>query len=133
MDINDYMKLMKKPNYVLISSYASLVLGGILAFVSLFVGFPAFIYTLSIGLVFILYFLIYFIIRKVRNRENKIKVKDVKEKKYKVQKPIKIDGDDSRIISICPACQKKIRLPNKKGLHDVTCPVCHQKYKIKIK
>lgn len=133
MDINDYMKLMKKPNYVLISSYASLVVGGILCFVSLFIGYPAFIYTLSIGVVFVLYFVIYTIVRKVKNMPNKIKVKDVKPKKYKTQKPIKIDGDDSKIISICPACKKKIRLPNKKGLHDVTCPICHVGYKIKIK
>ncbi len=133
MDINDYMKLMKKPNYVLISSYISLVIGGILCFVSLFIGFPTYIYTLSIGGVFLLYFLIYTLIRKIRNMPNKVKVKDVKPKKYKVQKAIKIDGDDTKIMSICPSCKKKIRLPNKKGLHDVTCPICHQEYKIKIK
>jgi hypothetical protein len=133
MDINDYMKLMKKPNYVLISSYVSLVIGGILCFISLFVGYPTFIYTLSIGVVFVLYFVIYTLIRKIRNRPNKIKVKDVKPKKYKIQKAIKIDGDDTKIISICPSCKKKIRLPNKKGLHDVTCPICHTAYKIKIK
>lgn len=32
----------------------------------------------------------------------------------------------------CPHCQKILRLPRKKGTHSVTCPVCHNTFKLHI-
>jgi ssDNA-binding Zn-finger/Zn-ribbon topoisomerase 1 len=32
----------------------------------------------------------------------------------------------------CPACKKVLRLPNKKGRHNVICPNCHKQFEVKI-
>ncbi len=32
----------------------------------------------------------------------------------------------------CPSCKKVLRLPKKKGEHTVNCPVCHNKFNLKI-
>ncbi|MBR5048501.1 MAG: hypothetical protein IKX74_02475 [Erysipelotrichaceae bacterium] len=32
----------------------------------------------------------------------------------------------------CPQCKKVLRLPNKKGRHNVICPNCHKEFEVKI-
>lgn len=32
----------------------------------------------------------------------------------------------------CPQCKKTLRLPKRKGEHTVNCPVCHNRFDIKI-
>ncbi|HOQ10422.1 MAG: hypothetical protein ACOX6F_06295 [Syntrophomonadaceae bacterium] len=32
----------------------------------------------------------------------------------------------------CPYCQKILRLPRRRGTHGVTCPACHQEFKVHI-
>lgn len=32
----------------------------------------------------------------------------------------------------CPNCQKMLRLLRRRGTHDVTCPICHHKFKLHI-
>ena len=33
----------------------------------------------------------------------------------------------------CPHCKQVLRLPNRKGKHDVTCPKCKQEFKVTIR
>lgn len=106
-----------------------LVIGCILAFISLFLEFPAYLWTLIIGLILIVSYFIYTLLSK--KGYSKPKVKKAKEPKIQVCKKIK--EDKTKVLSTCPSCNRTIRLPNKKGKHGVTCPICKKFYEVKIK
>ena len=108
-----------------------LVLGCILGFISLFLDYPAYLYTLGIGASFIIYYIVYTLISN--NSKSSPKVKVNKPKKIKVQVCKNIPEDDSRVLSTCPHCNRTIRLPNKKGKHGVDCPICKKHYEVKIR
>ena len=38
-----------------------------------------------------------------------------------------------KIIARCPKCKQRMRLPNKEGKHQITCPKCNKQFKLKIK
>lgn len=137
MDMNDYMRTMAKPNYTLVVSKVSIFIGGVLCFISLFLGAPQYFYTLGIGLAFVLVWLICKIVVKVKNKSSSTpttkKKKDPSQKKYKPVYATPIDGDSRKVLVVCPKCGKKIRVPNSNGKHGVKCPSCDLFFKIIIK
>ena len=80
------------------------------------------LYPLIIGIVLIGYYFI-----------RKLIINAPKKEVEKIQVCEKISDDPLKVMSICPSCNRKIRLPNKKGEHGVKCPMCLNKYKVRIK
>lgn len=110
-------------------SIVCLVIGCILAFISLFLDFPIYLWTLCIGGLLIIYYFLYSYLSKKGPSNAKVK----KAPKDKIQVCKKIKEDNTKVLSTCPSCNRTIRLPNKKGKHGVTCPICKKFYEVKIK
>ncbi len=124
---------MLKIDKVKIASQISLFVGGVLLFISLWIPFPSFVFTSIIGALLIGFYFGYKLYLKSKDKKTNEFVKIKKKKKNKVQKGQRIEGDNEHILSICPECSQKLRLPYKKGKHYVTCPKCHKEYQIKVK
>lgn len=129
MEFDPNQFLFRKPNYWKISSLVSVVIGGILIFISLFLDPPIYFYTLVIGGLFVIYYFGYKLYEKNKGKVKTIKIK--KSKIGKIQKSKKIKGDKEHILCMCPSCNQKIRLPYSKGIHGVVCPKCKHSFKIK--
>ena len=134
MEFEDYLNAFKRIDKLLIASYICLAVGAIICFVAIFIPYPAFVYLLCIGFLFILFFLIYMIVRFIKKKYGYRFVKNVKAKPVKIKtvRAKKIKDDKQHVLCKCPSCDKKIRLPNKKGVHGVKCPICKNDFKIKI-
>lgn len=39
----------------------------------------------------------------------------------------------THIYRTCPKCKKTLRLPRKKGSHEVECPLCHNTFNVKVR
>lgn len=128
---NPFSSMMGKPKLKQILPVISIVIGAILAFISLFIGYPNFLFTLPIGVVLILYFVIYWFIEKNKNSAPRVK-KTKTINPNKVQHVKKNPGDNSKVLATCPYCLQKMRLPNKKGKHGVDCPKCKNHFMVKI-
>ncbi len=135
MDMNDYMKTMQKPNMVLVASKVSMFVGGVLCFISLFIDFPAYLYTLGFGLALVIVAIVCKLVLKKKDKplKYKAKSKDKKEKKTRVVEARKIDGDDKKVLVNCPKCGRTIRVKNIPGKHGVKCPMCDQYFETIIK
>lgn len=124
MDFNNYS--FGKIDYKKLFKTGSLVIGGILLFISIFIPYPIFIYTASIGALLIIIHLIlkvtdYFKQKPLSFKTNKNRVQITKR------------CDDNKVIAICPYCKQKIRLTYNKGKHSVKCPKCQCKFEVKNK
>ena len=80
--------------------------------------------------------------RSARSRENAVYLKckakvaaffrfDKIKAWFKLQKN-KWRDRKTHIYNKCPYCKNTLRLPKVKGMHSVSCPVCHKKFDIKI-
>ena len=54
MEFEDYLNAFKRIDKLLIASYICLAVGAIICFVAIFIPYPAFVYLLCIGFLFIL-------------------------------------------------------------------------------
>ena len=123
MQNNPYESLFKpKFNIGEIVSIVVLIIGIISCIVALFIKSLYFLIPLGIGVICIGYFFI-----------RKLIVSAPKKEKEYVQVCEKIVDDPMKVMSYCPSCNRKIRLANKKGEHGVKCPMCLNKYKVRIK
>lgn len=122
MDFNynqfDYLK--RSINWWKVASIISLIVGAILLFISMFVKWPAFLFTAIIGVLCLLFNFGYKLYEKKKNYIPKY------------QKVKKIKDDKSKVMCECIYCHQKMRLPNKKGIHGVTCPKCRTYFDVKI-
>ena len=122
MDFNkqqfEYLK--RQINWWKLASVASLVIGIILLFVSIFVKWPAFLFTSIIGVLCIGFNFGYKIYEKRKNTLPKY------------QKVTKIKDDKEHVMCECIYCRQRMRLPNVKGVHGVTCPKCRTHFEVKI-
>lgn len=136
MDMNEYMKTMAKPNWLLIISKVCLFAGGVLVFLSLFIDAPGYFYTVSIGGVLIIVYFVCKLIQKVKSNKSAKKGKVRKkshDQKYKPVVATSIPGDTKKVLVVCPKCSKKIRVPNSNGKHGVKCPSCDTFFQVVIK
>lgn len=132
MEYEDYLNAFKRINKMEIITKVSLALGALIMFSAIFTKYPVFIYLLAIGGSFVLFFVIYELIKLIKKKFSYRFVVRAKPVKVKVVKAKKIKEDKEHVIVICPNCNKKIRLPNKKGKHGVCCPICKTDFKVKI-
>ena len=140
----DYQDFMKNRNGLDALGKLFFYLGIIALGCSIVVPAPYKTYVIIAGVVFIIYTIFRIFSTKFynRQRENEVFLKIIygiknlftlkKKSKTGYQKSIKIDGDDTRVIVICPYCNKKIRVPNKKGKHGLKCPQCKKDFKVKF-
>jgi predicted membrane protein len=126
--LKDYLRMIPKEKYLEIFSYICVILGIVLLIISVCIPFPSYLITASIGGVFLLLFFLYHLIKFIKSKK-KVTHK-ITLKKAKVTK---CENDATKVIAICPYCQRKIRLPHKKGHHQVNCPSCHTTFKVNIK
>lgn len=138
----------KKRNGNDLISTIGYVIMGILMIVSLFIPYPYFFIPFGLGLLILGYCLFRVLSTNVEKRQYEVKSLSYKflklmrtdmsmyDKPRKIKSLVigeKIDNDEDHVLARCPYCDKKIRLPNKKGKHGVDCPNCHHHFKIKIK
>lgn len=94
-------------------------------------------YVLGAGILLILYCIFRIFSTRFYNRqkENDVYLKIVNFFKFKKKEPnYTLDSSNpDKIIARCPKCQQRMRLPNQKGKHSVSCPKCKKNFKIKIK
>ena len=121
---------MFKIDKIKIASQICAFIGCILLFVSLWIPYPIFIVTLVIGGGLVIFYFAYkmWTKRKTNKSNNFVKIK-----KRKIQQCRRLENDNAHIIAICSSCNQKIRLPYKKGQHSVTCPICKEEFKVKVK
>lgn len=132
----DPNQFLRRPSLSQIMPVISCAIGAILIIVSLFLPYPSFIYTASIGAALVLIFLIFRLVSMKKQRKGPFAPRAKKQKKAnpsRVQKAAPISGDPEHVISVCPHCGKKLRLPNRKGKHSVQCPICKKSYDLRIR
>jgi hypothetical protein len=66
---------------------------------------------------------------KMNNLKQKVKLNNIKIKKDKLLKKIREKG--KYIITSCPKCSQKLRLPRGKGKIIVTCSKCCSEFRLK--
>lgn len=132
MEFEDYMAALKRVNKMSIITKVSLAVGALIMFSAIFTKFPVFVYLLSIGGSFVLFFLIYELVMLLKKKFGYRYIVRAKPVKIRTIRVKKIKDDKEHVIAICPLCGKKIRLPNKKGKHGVCCPICKTDFRVKI-
>ncbi len=90
------------------------------------------LYILSLGL--ILWALFRFFSRNIakRRRENEAWLR-FKAKFHRRRKSSLPADTAEHIFRACPHCRSTLRLPRQPGRHEVKCPRCGEKFKIKVK
>lgn len=88
-----------------------------------------------INTIFFIIFILRFMSRNAyrRNQENKVFVSIIKS----IKRPFlrffhKIRDHKTHVYKKCTNCKKVLRLRKVKGEHWVRCPICNQRFKIKI-
>ena len=79
------------------------------------------------------------LIAKIKNKDFSKNPYDIKAKKpSKFQKKldaykVRFRDRKTHVFKKCPGCQAVIRLPKRKGEHNVCCPRCSTNFKVKIR
>lgn len=69
---------------------------------------------------------------QARHRENEVWLRF--KGKFRRRPKVRLPYDTvSHIFRACPACRATLRLPRIKGKHEVKCPRCGEKFKVKVK
>lgn len=94
-------------------------------------------YVLGSGVLCILYCLFRIFSTKYYNRQKEnevfLKIKNFFKIKKKEPRYVLDSSNPLKIIARCPKCKQRMRLPNKEGKHQITCPKCNKQFKLKIK
>lgn len=135
-----YREFMKNRNGPDTLGNVSFWIGIILCAVCIVLPTPVKYYFLAVGLLLIAYFIFRVFSTRFyrRQRENEVFLNIVRVPLKifrigrKTRKAEPISEDPEHVITRCPYCNKKIRLPNRRGRHGVCCPVCKRDFKVKI-
>lgn len=103
----------------------------VLAFLNLFI-------KSNILQVFVYFFEIVAVVRALsrnhyaRRNENQKMLDFFKRFKTKTDSYSERKNDKEHIYRKCPACKATLRLPKKKGKHNVKCPKCNNNFKVRV-
>ena len=92
------------------------------------------LYVLSFGL--IVWGLFRFLSRNIpaRRRENEAWLRFVARLRRKPRRKVSLPADTpDHIFRSCPHCHSTLRLPRQVGKHEVKCPRCGGRFKVKVK